>query len=193
MRSVNLALLSLFTTAACGDPMVSGDFEGDARVSLHGIICGNDTTVPMAQAAVGVVWVTESGPMIAAADVERILEHRLPIDFELSLFDAAPGSMQIGIPIFFDDVDRNGSFTSQGGAVDAPDRLLGVSSLRVITRIGEGFQVSDALCSAGEDEIEDLVPAPGGAAVDITLLPAFASATSEDPPASPCLRSMLER
>ncbi len=125
INSVRVALLLATLSAACGDPLAPGDFLGDSRMHLEGIVCGTEGKIPSAQPTVGVLWKwldrgeahsvlprvttipTESYPAYFATDI-----YDLPPVEESNVFMTADGPVtaDVGCPVMFDDVDGDGAF-----------------------------------------------------------------------------------
>jgi hypothetical protein len=195
-RYLALSILCASFTA-CGDPLVDGRFEGDAIASMHGVICGREIVSKLHAPSVGVIWAAIGPDLVTAAkDTEPVLERRLPIDFELSIFDPPPSEMMggdlIGIPVLVDDLDGDGSFNAGQNGVHAPDELIGVSTLRVLRFENGAFTTVEAVCGPNRT-IAELHPSKTNASIDITPFPQLAILSDADAPPSRCLTKILER
>lgn len=211
--SITIAALLL---AACGDPIASGDYEGESRMHLEGIVCGHDdVTVEAERPTVGVLWkwYDAEGERVAFGQVSSIPTTSFPAHFAMDIFDLPPadapnafaspgGDLQadVGCPVVFDDHDADGEY-GMGDEIlavswnhllvyvhDDPSALSSMLPLRfdAAEPVSPGYRVVQGVCEDGQPSGR-LTFAPDGAVVPITVLET-PDKMPEEPPAEACIR-----
>jgi hypothetical protein len=165
---VLLALVVAGLGAACGEPLVDGEYLGDGTMRLHGVIAVS-VDAP-ARPMVGAVWLGYSALVDPAATAELAAYPITSIgfaNFEASVWSRPPSvgrylladgslllaTIRIARLIVFDDVDRDGRFTlvaTEAGKseVAAPDRLLARSNDSALLFVHETLADPEALNTA---------------------------------------------
>lgn len=149
VRAILLASVSLF---ACGDPIAPGDYIGESRLDLEGILCGEDVPRDMVQPTVGLYWKwRESHQEGWNLDVVSALAPAsYPATFNVPVYDEPPvprpnryatrdGSIvaDFACPLVFDDRD-------QDGTMGPGDVLVGVSWTHLVMFVHEDVPPADA-------------------------------------------------
>jgi hypothetical protein len=206
MRVSSLPLL-IIVMPACGEGIVSGDFRGDPLLTVHGLVCGMETSLEPVAPKAGLLW-KHPGERELAFTISAItpVAEPFPALFELPLFDPPPASSTeryetdrgdviggLGCPVVFDDLDRDGTFS-------AGDHFLAIAWNQLILYVGErsevgrvgvqklvgaerlkaGYQLVRGVCEDGERT--ELLERTGDLElVDVSLL----NAPSDTPAAPP--------
>jgi hypothetical protein len=205
--------LLLGLAAACGDPLVDGNFVGDPLFSAQALVVGAQSdSVDPAHPMMAIGWKSYDADGWNLDEITRVEARGFPAIVELSIFDPPQHDplilptmgrlveAHVGCPVMFDDVDGDGVITED-------DQLIAVSwnQLLVFVRgeagaftmdgpfrltgndVDDSYRVFEGICDEHGDPTGELRPAREGQPIEVTFL----DEPNEFPdvhPASDCTR-----
>ena len=159
MRKLEMVLGTMFAVAAlvaCGGEENGDKGGGEPMARVQGTVQGPGG-IAYTSPHVGLVWIHFGDGTVEPDFVEQVTAidaSRMPVSFELSVFQAPPagsyyaiegwqgeelGRMAMALVVALDDVNRDGAFAITETGVEAPDRLFGVSFRDVLVHIPAPF------------------------------------------------------
>lgn len=215
MRRGAPVLIAALLSAACGDPIAPGDFEGESRMHLEGIVWGDAVPEDASKPTVGILWkwFDRHREQWALGQISSLEVVSFPVHFTTEIYDLPPTvepntfssdganvEADVGCPVVFDDRDGDGRYGSS-------DELLAVSWNHLLVYVHEGAGSQPSPLSFHFDTAEPIAPgyrlvqgvcekgapsgrlsfAPDGALVPITLLQT-PGMMPETPPDNACIR-----
>ncbi|MEQ8277775.1 MAG: hypothetical protein RMA76_00250 [Deltaproteobacteria bacterium] len=203
------ALIASLCLVACGDPVAPGDYLGESRLELEGILCGDDVPADLVQPTVGLYWKWREHDRVAETldVVSALAPTSYPSYFTVPVYDAPPtrlpnryatsdGSMvaDFACPLVFDDRDRDGEMGPDDVLIgvswshlimfvhdDVPDAEDGLSlQLEGTSAVAPGYHLVEGVCGSESKDRVRLSNADAMADIRFVQTPGVMPAPPED-------------
>ena len=130
---------------ACGDPIAPGDFIGQPRMEIEGIISGDQAPLDISRPSFGILWkwFDAEDQKWTLGPITAVPASSFPAHFTAAIYDLPPAGAtnsysssggtvgaDVGCPVIFDDRDGDGVFF-------AADQLIAVSWRHLIVYVRE--------------------------------------------------------